>query len=116
MRDGIKLAIVSSSRNCETILNSAGILHLFAIRIDGKVAVQKRLKGKPSPDTYLEAAKELKVKPDKAVVIEDSISGVQAGRNGNFGLVIGVARKNNADELSSNGADITVGDLGELIV
>ena len=114
-KSGIKTAIVSSSRNCETILKSANILDLFPVRVDGNVADEMKLSGKPSPDTFLYAAKELGVKPEKAVVIEDAISGVQAGKNGNFGLVIGVARKNNADELMDNGADITVNDLEEFL-
>ena len=116
IKSGIKTAIVSSSQNCEAILSSADVLHLFPVRIDGKVAIEKNLKGKPSPDTFLEAAKELGTKPEKTVVIEDAISGVQAGKNGNFGLVVGIARKENADELVDNGADIVVSDLGELIL
>ena len=116
VKAGIKTAVVSSSQNCEAILSSADILHLFPVRVDGTVAIEKGLEGKPSPDTFLEAAKELGVKPEKAVVIEDAISGVQAGKNGNFGLVIGIARKDNADDLLNNGADIVVSDLGELVL
>ena len=116
VKAGIKTAVVSSSQNCEAILSSADILHLFPVRVDGTVAIEKGLEGKPSPDTFLEAAKELEVKPEKAVVIEDAISGVQAGKNGNFGLVIGIARKDNADDLLNNGADIVVSDLGELVL
>ena len=115
IKSGIKTAIVSSSQNCETILSSADILHLFPVRIDGRVALQMELQGKPSPDTFLEATSKLGVKPERAVVIEDAISGVQAAKNGNFGLIIGVARKENADELIENGADIVVSDLGEFI-
>ena len=116
VKAGIKTAVVSSSQNCEAILSSVDILHLFPVRVDGTVAIEKGLEGKPSPDTFLEAAKELGVKPEKAVVIEDAISGVQAGKNGNFGLVIGIARKDNADDLLNNGADIVVSDLGELVL
>jgi len=116
IKSGIKTAIVSSSQNCETILSSADILYLFPIRVDGRVAMKKKLKGKPSPDTFLEAARLLGVKPERAVVVEDAISGVQAGKNGKFGLVIGVDRKENAAELIENGADIVVADLGEFIL
>ena len=78
--------------------------------------MEKRLEGKPSPESYLEAASLLEVRPDRAVVIEDAISGVQAGRNGKFGLVIGIARKDNEHELLHNGADMVVRDLGEFIL
>ena len=115
IKSSIKTAIVSSSRNCETILKSAGILNLFPVIVDGNVAEKLKLSGKPSPDTFIHAAKELGVKPEKTVVIEDAISGVQAGKDGKFGLVIGVARKNNVEELSENGADIVVKDLGEFL-
>ncbi len=113
---GIKAAVVSSSRNCEAVLISVGITCLFSVRVDGETAAHKKLKGKPFPDPYLEAAKQLEVRPDRAVVIEDAISGVQAGRNGSFGLVIGVARKGNEYELLSNGADVVVKDLGEFVL
>lgn len=113
---GIKAAIVSSSCNCEAVLNSVKITYLFPVRVDGETAVQKGLKGKPSPDSYLEAAKQLKVKPNRAVVVEDAISGVQAGRNGNFGLVIGIARKGNENDLLCNGADMVVRDFGEFVL
>jgi beta-phosphoglucomutase-like phosphatase (HAD superfamily) len=103
IQQSVKTAVVSASKICITVLK------------DGEVAERFHLAGKPAPDTYLEAAKELGVEAQRAVVIEDAISGVQAGRNGNFGLVIGVARKGNADELRENGADIVVGDLGELL-
>jgi len=112
---GIKTAIVSSSANCKTILNSANISELFPVVIDGLTARERNLNGKPSPDTFLEAAKELNVEPGKTVVVEDAISGVQAGRSGKFGLVIGIARKGNKEELLTNGADIVLKDLGELI-
>jgi beta-phosphoglucomutase family hydrolase len=115
IQQSVKTAVVSASKNCITVLKSAGIENLFNIVVDGEVAERFHLAGKPAPDTYLEAAKELGVEAQRAVVIEDAISGVQAGRNGNFGLVIGVARKGNADELRENGADIVVGDLGELL-
>jgi beta-phosphoglucomutase family hydrolase len=113
--EGIKTAVVSSSHNCEAVLKVAHIADLFDARIDGNVADELRLPGKPAPDTFLTAAKQLGVDPTRAVVVEDAISGVQAGRNGGFGLVIGVARHDNADELRANGADIVVTDLGEML-
>ncbi|NIP29506.1 MAG: HAD-IA family hydrolase [Candidatus Dadabacteria bacterium] len=113
--NGFKLAVVSSSKNCKKILSSAKLDKYFEIVVDGLVADHHGLKGKPDPETYMEACKLLSVSPIKSVVIEDAISGVQAGKNGNFGLVIGVARKNNENELIENGADIVVKDLGELI-
>lgn len=113
---GMKTAIVSSSANSRTVLKSAEIIDLFPVIVDGVNAKEKKLGGKPSPDMFLEAAKELGVDPEKCVVIEDAISGVQAGRNGNFGLVIGIARKNNNDELKENGADLVVNDLNEIVL
>ena len=83
--------------------------------VDGNMIHSQQLSGKPAPDTFLMAAALLGVEPSRAVVIEDAISGVQAGRNGGFGLVIGVARKGNAEELRRNGAHIVVKDLGELM-
>lgn len=112
---GIKTAVVSSSANCETVLRAAGILELFDARVDGKVATSLKLVGKPAPDTYLKAAELLGVSPQRAVVVEDAISGVQSGRAGNFGLVVGVARHDNTAELRQNGATIVVTDLGELV-
>ena len=116
LRDqGIKTAVVSASSNCKTVLNSAKILDLFDTIVDGTVAADLGLAGKPSPDTYLKAAEQLGAEPKRAVVVEDAISGVQAGRSGGFGLVIGVARKGNTQELKENGADLVVNDLSELI-
>lgn len=112
---GIKTAVVSSSRNCEAVLAAAHIADLFDVRIDGEVATRLHLAGKPAPDTYLAAAAQLNVSPDRAVVVEDAISGVQAGRAGGFGLVVGVDRNGNADALRDNGADIVVTDLSHLL-
>ncbi len=112
---GVRVAVVSSSKNCKVILERAGIAGLFELRLDGVEAEQEQIAGKPQPDTYIEAGRRLGVKPDKAVVVEDAISGVQAGRDGGFGLVIGVARSGNAQELLENGADIVVKDLGEFL-
>jgi alpha,alpha-trehalase len=112
---GIKTAVVSSSKNCETILRAAGIEDLFELRIDGVVAAQLQIAGKPAPDTFLEAARRLGVEPERTVVVEDAISGVQAGRAGGFGLVIGVDREGDAEALRKNSADIVVADLAELL-
>lgn len=114
-RQGIKTAVVSASKNCKAVLKAAGIADLFDRIVDGEIAARFQLAGKPAPDTYLEGAKQLGVEPKRAVVIEDAISGVQAGQKGGFGLVIGVDRKGDADELRENGADIVVKDLAELL-
>ena len=114
-KEGMKMAVVSSSHNCEAVLKAAKIADLFDVRVDGEVADQLHLPGKPAPDTFLTAAKQLGVEPTRAVVVEDALSGVQAGRAGGFGLVIGVARHDNAEELKQNGADIVVTDLGEIL-
>lgn len=112
---GLRTAIVSASRNCPVVLAAAGIADLFDVRVDGEVASRLHLAGKPAPDTFLEAARQLRVEPARAVVVEDAIAGVQAGRAGRFGLVIGVARKGEADALQENGADVVVTDLSELL-
>ena len=97
------------------VLKAAKLDDLFEVRVDGNMIHAQRLAGKPAPDTFLIAAKLLGVEPIRAVVIEDAISGVEAGSNGNFGLVIGVARKGNAEELKHHGAHLVVDDLGELV-
>ena len=112
---GIKTAVVSSSSNCESVLRSVGIADLLDVRVDGEVAARLGLAGKPAPDSFLKAAEELGVAPERTVVVEDAISGVQAGRNGGFGLVIGVDRKGDAEALWENGADIVVPDLAEML-
>jgi beta-phosphoglucomutase family hydrolase len=114
-RNGFKIAVVTSSQNCPLVLKAAKLDSLFHVRIDGNTIEAERLAGKPAPDTYLMAARLLAVEPARAVVIEDPISGVEAGSNGNFGLVIGVARKGNAEELKHHGAHLVVNDLGELV-
>ena len=86
----------------------------FEVRVDGNTILERHLAGKPAPDTFLTAAELLEVAPSRAIVIEDALSGVESGAAGGFGLVIGVARKGNADELRRHGAHIVVNDLGEL--
>lgn len=114
-RRGIRTAVVSSSANCRAVLRSAGIDHLFDTQVDGIVAAELGLPGKPAPDTFLFAARSLQVTPERAVVVEDALAGVEAGRAGGFGLVIGVDRLNQAQALRDHGADLVVADLGELV-
>ncbi len=113
--EGFKLGVVSSSKNCEAILKVVGILDLFSIRVDGLVAAALKLPGKPAPDTFKKGAELLGVEPSHTVVVEDALAGVEAGKRGNFGLVIGVDRLGQAEALKENGADIVVQDLGELL-
>src|SRR3974377_2060409 len=115
-RDGFKIAVVTSSQHCDAVLRAAKLDEFFKVRVDGNVIENQRLAGKPAPDTFLAAARLLGVEPKRAVVIEDALSGVEAGSNGNFGLVIGVARKGNAEELKRHGAHLVVEDLVELVV
>jgi beta-phosphoglucomutase family hydrolase len=114
-RRGFKIAVVTSSQNCTAVLKAAKLDHCFDVQVDGNVIHAQQLAGKPAPDTYLMAAKLLGVEPARAVVIEDALSGVEAGSSGNFGLVIGVARKGNNDELRHHGAHLVVNDLSELV-
>jgi beta-phosphoglucomutase family hydrolase len=112
---GFKIAVVTSSQNCTAVLKAAKLDAFFEVRVDGNTILAQKLAGKPAPDTFLMAAKLLGAEPARTIVIEDAISGVQAGSNGNFGLVIGIARKGNAEELQHHGADLVVNDLGELV-
>jgi beta-phosphoglucomutase family hydrolase len=112
---GIKTAVVTSSQNCQAVLHAAKVEDLFDARVDGDVLVKQGLAGKPAPDSFLKAAEMLGVIPERAAVIEDAISGVRAAAQGGFGLVIGVARKGNAEELKAHGAHIVVNDLAELL-
>lgn len=114
-RAGLHRAVVSSSTNCQDVLVAAGIEQYFEVRIDGVVAEHQHLRGKPAPDTFLAAAEALKVGPAEATVFEDALAGVEAGRAGNFGCVVGVDRVGQADALRNHGADIVVGDLSELV-
>jgi beta-phosphoglucomutase family hydrolase len=112
---GTQIAVVSSSRNATAVLASAGLADRFDVVVDGVVAAREHLAGKPSPQTFLFAAKALGVTPDRAVVVEDALSGVAAGHAGDFGLVIGVDRGVGADRLLQAGADVVVADLAELV-
>ena len=112
---GLRRAVVSSSANCRDVLAAAGIEDLFEERIDGIVAREQRLRGKPQPDTYLAAARALGAEPRAAAVFEDALAGVEAGRAGEFGLVVGIDRTGQAAELQRHGADIVVNDLAELL-
>ena len=114
-RDGFKIAVVTSSQNCTAVLKAAKLDDFFEVQVDGNTIHAQRLAGKPAPDTFLMAAKLLGTEPIRTVVIEDAISGVQAGANGRFGLVIGIARKGNAEELKHHGAHLIVDDLAKLL-
>jgi beta-phosphoglucomutase family hydrolase len=111
---GIRTAIVSSSQHCAAVLDAASLTRLFDVRVDGIDLRRLGLPGKPAPDMYLEAARRLGALPDRAAVFEDAIVGVQAGRAGQFRLVVGIGRGDHALALQSHGADIVVADLREL--
>ena len=112
---GIATAVITSSRNSEEVLRGAGVRHLFPVKVDGVDSDELGLAGKPMPDIFLEAARRLGVDPGRAAVVEDALSGVEAGRSGGFALVIGVDRAGQAAELEAKGADLVVSDLGELL-
>lgn len=112
---GLKTAIVSSSANTQQVLQAAGLQDDFDVRIDAQAAAAQDLRGKPAPDTYLAAARALGISADHAAVFEDALAGVEAGRAGSFGYVVGVDRVGQADALRSHGADVVVSDLGELL-
>ena len=113
---GIRIGIASSSRNCQLILQLAGLEYLFETRVDGEVSIELKLKGKPNPDIFITAAANLSLEPNDCIVVEDAISGVQAGAKGNFGLVLGIAREIEGIKLREQGADIVVRDLGEITI
>ena len=115
-KEKIHVGVASSSKNCEAVLDAAGLSHLVETRVDGVVSAQTGLKGKPAPDIFLTAAKNLGCDYHYSVVVEDAVSGVAAGKNGNFGLVLGVARENNKPGLWANGADKVVEDLEEISI
>jgi beta-phosphoglucomutase family hydrolase len=112
---GLPRAVVSSSANCRDVLVAAGIEDMFDARIDGIVAEQQHLLGKPAPDTYLAGAKALGLEPAAAAVYEDALAGVAAGRAGGFGFVVGVDRVGQAEALKEDGADVVVKDLADLL-
>ncbi len=112
---GLRRAVVSSSTNCRDVLAAAEIQDLFEEIIDGVVAEHEQLQGKPAPDTFLAGARALGVEPARAAVFEDALAGVQAGRAGRFGFVVGVDRVGQADALRAHGADVVVDDLAELL-
>jgi beta-phosphoglucomutase family hydrolase len=112
---GLRRAVVSSSTNCRDVLRAAGIDHLFEVRIDGVVAAREQLAGKPAPDTFLAGARALGVAAAEAAVFEDALAGVEAGRAGGFGCVVGVDRADEGDALREHGADVVVKDLAELV-
>ena len=113
---GLRRAVVSASQNCRAVLEAAGIDGLFEVRVDGIVAAEANLRGKPAPDTFLAAAERLGVEPAHAAVFEDAVAGVEAGRAGSFGCVIGVDRIGDPEALCAHGADTVVADLAELLV
>jgi beta-phosphoglucomutase family hydrolase len=112
---GLRTAVVSSSANTAQVLEAAGIADLFEARIDGLVAIERKLKGKPAPDTFLAGAEALGAIPGQAAVFEDALAGVEAGRAGKFAVVVGVDRVGQADALEAHGADVVVQDLSELL-
>jgi beta-phosphoglucomutase family hydrolase len=112
---GLRRAVVSSSTNTHDVLRAAGIADLFDVVVDGVVAEREHLQGKPAPDTYLAGARAVGVEPAAAAVFEDALAGVEAGRAGRFGAVVGVDRVGQADALKAHGADLVVRDLAELL-
>ena len=112
---GLRRVVVSSSTNCRDVLEHAGIIDLFEEIVDGVVADREHLRGKPAPDTFLAGARVVGTPPERATVFEDALAGVQAGRAGQFGYVVGVDRVGQARALSENGADVVVTDLAELL-
>ncbi len=111
---GIKLGVASSSKNCAPVLEAVDLLSAFGARVDGVVSAELGLHGKPEPDIFTTACEMLGSTPAKSIVVEDAVSGVQAGAKGKFGLTLGIARENNEKELAENGADFVVSDLEEI--
>ena len=111
---GIKLGVASSSKNCKPVLERVNLLDIFEARVDGVVSTELNLHGKPEPDIFTTACDIVGVKYANAIVVEDAVSGVQAGKKGNFGLTLGIARENNRRELEEAGADLVVEDLEEV--
>ncbi|MCK5095066.1 MAG: beta-phosphoglucomutase family hydrolase, partial [Spirochaetes bacterium] len=111
---GVKVGIASSSMNCRFILDTSGLADLFETFVDGVMSKEFGLKGKPQPDIFLVAANNMGLHPNECFIVEDAITGVEAGKNGNFALVLGLARSGNAEVLKQHGADIVVEDIGEI--
>ncbi|GAB3533314.1 hypothetical protein GCM10027443_18610 [Pontibacter brevis] len=105
---GFRTAVISASKNCQAILAAAGLEELFEVRVDGVVSIELGLKGKPAPDVFTEAARQLGVLPDQAAVFEDALAGVEAGKAGGFALVVGINRTDEASELLKHGADLVL--------
>lgn len=112
---GLAIAVVTSSANAEKVLQASDLAQYVQARVDGVTIVRDGLKGKPAPDSFLAGARALGVPPERAAVFEDALAGVQAGRAGAFGFVVGVDRADQADALASHGADVVVADLAELL-
>ncbi len=113
---GIQLGVASSSKNCKQVLEAASLSKLFGTRVDGIISAELHLKGKPEPDIFTTACDNLGVVYKEAIIVEDAVSGVQAGAKGGFGLVLGISRENNENELSRNGADWVIKDFSEITI
>ncbi|KPK23627.1 MAG: hypothetical protein AMJ70_03050 [Dehalococcoidia bacterium SG8_51_3] len=113
---GVSTAVISASRNAILVLTTAKILELFDVKVDGVDSAKLSLRGKPYPDIFLEAARRLNVLPENSAIVEDSIAGVEAGRKGNFKLVIGIDRSDHEELLKSHGANIVIPDLSQLTI
>lgn len=111
---GVPMGVASSSKNCKPVLQTVDLLKFFGARVDGEVSAELGLQGKPEPDIFTTACDMLQASYRKSIVVEDAVSGVQAGSRGNFGLTLGIAREDNYDELMNNGADYVVHDLEEI--
>jgi len=111
---GIRVGVASSSKNCKAVLEAAGILDLFETRVDGLVSAELGLRGKPEPDIFTTACDNLHVHYREAIIVEDAVSGVQAGKKGGFGMVLGIAREGNAAKLKAHGADLVISDMREI--
>ncbi len=111
---GVKLGVASSSKNCAPVLKAVNLLTVFGARVDGVISAELGLHGKPEPDIFTSACAMLESTPARSIVVEDAVSGVQAGAKGKFGLTLGIARENNEKELAENGADFVVSDLSEI--
>jgi HAD superfamily hydrolase (TIGR01509 family) len=112
---GIRTAVISASRNCRPVLRAAGVEDLFETRVDGVVAAELGLPGKPDPAVFLEAARRLDATPHHAAIVEDALAGVEAGKRGGFALVIGVDRTGHPDDLLEHGATVVSSDLARLL-